>query len=194
MKYLKTEGYQPIRVADLAAAFVEGKPLPPKPIILTFDDGYSDNYQNAFPILKKYKFVATFFVVTGFVDEKRTGYMNWDQLEDMAIAGNEIGSHSLTHPDLQGKSQAFQDTEIAGSKLLIESRIGTPVVSFSYPAGDYDARTLATLRETGYLAAVTEIAGTSQTAGKLLELQRIRIRGRYSVNDFAYWLKYFLSK
>ena len=194
MKYLKAEGYTPIRVSDLSASMLEGKPLPKKPIILTFDDGYADNYEFAFPILKKYKFVATFFVVAGFIDEKRPGYMNWDQLEEMAIEGHEIGSHTLSHPDLKGKSAVVQDTEIAGAKLLIESRIGTPVTSFCYPASKYDSRTLATLRSTGYLAAVTEISGTRQTLDKILELQRIRVRGSYSVADFAYWIKYWLSK
>ena len=194
MEYLALEGYHPVRLSDLAEFLANDKPLPPKPIVITFDDGYTDNYQNAFPILKKYKFPATFFVIAQYVDDKKTGYMNWDQLEEMAIEKMEIGSHSMTHPDLKGKPQAFQVSEIAGSKLLIESRIGTPIRVFSYPAGRYDSRTLEVLRSSGYLAAVTtDPQGAHQSVDGPLELQRIRIRGSFSLNDFGYWIKYFTT-
>lgn len=191
MQYLAATGYRPIRLSDLADYLLNGTPLPGKPIVLTFDDGYVDNYANAFPVLKNYKFPATFFVITQFVDENRPGYMTWTQLEEMAIEGMEVGSHSIDHPDLRGKSRAFQNTQIAGSKVTIESRIGTPVKSFAYPSGKYDARTIDVLRSTGYLAAVTELQGTRQSTEDIFELRRIRIRGSYSVTDFAYWLKYW---
>ncbi len=193
MQYLADEGYHPIRVEDLTDYLLNGTPLPPKPIVLTFDDGYADNYANAFPVLKKYKFPATFFVITQFIDDKKPGYMTWDQLEEMAIEGMEIGSHTLDHPDLHGKPLAFQETEIAGSKLMIEARIGTPVKSFCYPAGHYDLRTLEVLRSSGYLAATTEMQGTLQSTQNLYLLRRIRVRGRFAVSDLAYWLKYFAS-
>jgi len=194
MKYLAQEGYHPVRLVDLAEFLRNGKPLPLKPIVITFDDGYLDNYQNAFPILKKYNFVATFFVIAQAIDDFKPGYMTWDQLEEMAIERMEIGSHSVTHPELKDKPRAFQASEIAGSKLMIESRIGTPVKSFSYPAGKYDATTIEVLRASGYLAAVTtEPQGAKQSADKPYELQRIRVRGSFSVADFAYWLDYFLS-
>jgi peptidoglycan/xylan/chitin deacetylase (PgdA/CDA1 family) len=120
--------------------------------------------------------------------------MTWDQLEEMAIEGIEIGSHSMNHLDLKGKSRAVLASEIAGSKAMIESRIGTPVKSFSYPASSYDLRTIDMLRSTGYLAAVTADAqGTLQTADDVYELKRIRVRGSYSVSDLAYWIKYFSS-
>jgi peptidoglycan/xylan/chitin deacetylase (PgdA/CDA1 family) len=194
MEYLAREGYHPIRLSDLGEFLLNGSPLPTKPIAITFDDGYTDNYQNAFPILKKYKFPATFFVITQYVDDRKTGYMTWDQLEDMAIEKMEIGSHSMTHPDLQGKPRVFQVSELAGSKLLIESRIGTSVRVFSYPAGKYDTQTIQVLRSAGYLAAVTtEPQGARQSTDAPFELQRIRIRGSFSVNDFAYWINYFTT-
>ncbi len=193
MDYLATQGYHPIRLADLTDYLLNGTPLPSKPIVLTFDDGYADNYANAFPILKKHKFPATFFVITQFTDDNKPGYMTWDQLEEMAIEGMEIGSHTLNHIDLRGKSRSVQASEIAGSKAMIESRIGTPVKSFCYPAGSYDALTISILRSTGYLGATTEIQGTLQSTSDIYELRRIRMRGSFSVNDFAYWIKYFLS-
>ena len=194
LEYLAREGYHPVRLSDLGEFLLNGSPLPTKPIAITFDDGYSDNYQNAFPILKRSKFPATFFIITQYADDRKTGYMTWDQLEEMAIEKMEIGAHSMTHPDLQGKPRAFQVSEIAGSKLLIESRIGTPVRVFSYPAGKYDAQTIDVLRATGYLAAVTtEPQGTRQSVSAPFELQRIRVRGSFSVNDFAYWIDYFTT-
>jgi peptidoglycan/xylan/chitin deacetylase (PgdA/CDA1 family) len=193
MEYLAAEGYHPIRVSDLADHLLNGTLLPPKPIVLTFDDGYDDNYENAFPVLKKYKFPATFFVITQFVDDKKPAYMTWDQLEEMAIEGMEIGSHTLDHIDLRGKPRSVQASELVGSKAMIESRIGTPVKSFCYPSGSYDAQTIGILRSTGYLAATTEIQGTYQSTRDLYQLRRIRVRGSYSVADFAYWLKYFAT-
>jgi peptidoglycan/xylan/chitin deacetylase (PgdA/CDA1 family) len=193
MAYLAAEGYHPIRVSDLSDYLREGKPLPPKPIVLTFDDGYIDNYENALPILEKYKFTATFFIITQFIDDHKPGYMDWNQVEELAIDGMEVGSHTLDHIDLRGKSRAVQTTQIVGSKAMIEARIGTPVKSFCYPAGRYDAQTISILRSAGYLAATTEIQGTYQSEKSIFELRRIRIRGSYSVTDFAYWLKYFLS-
>ncbi|MBI5653671.1 MAG: polysaccharide deacetylase family protein [Chloroflexi bacterium] len=193
MEYLAVEGFTPITVSDLAAHLLYGAPLPPKPIALTFDDGYMDNYQYAFPVLKKYKFTATFNVITDFIDGKRPGYMTWNNLEELAMEGMEIGSHTISHPDLNRKSRAFQLNEIAGSKTIIESRIGTPVQTFTYPAGNYDATTLDVLRQAGFVAALSEIQGTRQSTDNLLELRRIRIRGSYAVAEFGYWLKYFMT-
>jgi peptidoglycan/xylan/chitin deacetylase (PgdA/CDA1 family) len=191
--WLSNEGYHAILFSDLAEYLRTGVPaLPPKPIVITFDDGYEDNYHNALPILKKYKFPATFFIITGFVDENRTGYMNWNQVEDLAIEGMEIGSHSMDHPDLRERTRAFLNTEIAGSKALIESRIGSPVKSFCYPSGKYDARVLDVLRTSGYLAAAaTDPQGMRQSTDDIYEMQRIRIRGSYTVNELAYWIKYY---
>jgi peptidoglycan/xylan/chitin deacetylase (PgdA/CDA1 family) len=194
VEYLLAEGYHPITVADLTDYLRRGKTLPPNPIVLTFDDGYVDNYENAFPILKEYQIPATFFVITDFVDNAKPGYMTWNQLEEMAIEGMEIGSHTMSHPDLEGKSRTIQASEIAGSKATIEARIGTPVKSFCYPAGKYDSRTLDVLRSVGYHTAVTtEPQGTRQSSDAIFELRRIRVRGTYTADDLGRWIKYYLA-
>jgi peptidoglycan/xylan/chitin deacetylase (PgdA/CDA1 family) len=105
----------------------------------------------------------------------------------------EIGSHTVDHHELNSRSNAYLETEIAGSKAMIESRIGTPVKSFCYPASKYDARTIDVLRSDSYLAATTEISGAYQATSNIYELRRIRVRGSYAVTDFAYWLKYWLA-
>lgn len=194
MEWLAVNGYHPIRLMDLQYALESGAPLPDKPIVLTFDDGYVDNYQYALPILKNYRFPATFFVITQYNDDNKPGYLSWQQLSDMSRAGMEIGSHTVDHPDLRNKSSAGLVDEIAGSKQVIELRLGVPVRSFAYPSGKYDARTLSVLRSSGYGAAVTEIQGMRQTSDKPFELKRIRIRGSYNITDFAFWLNWFASR
>jgi peptidoglycan/xylan/chitin deacetylase (PgdA/CDA1 family) len=194
MEWLAVNGYHPIRLMDLEYALESGAPLPDKPIVLTFDDGYLDNYQYAFPVLKNYRFPATFFVITQFVDDNKTGYMGWAQLAELSKAGMEIGSHSVDHPDLRLKYGVSLNDEIAGSKQTIELRLGIPVRSFAYPSGKYDARTIATLRASGYSAAVTEVQGVRQTNDKMFELRRIRIRGAYNITDYAYWINWFSQR
>jgi len=193
MAFLVSNGYRTVRVSDVVEHLLSGAPLPEKPIVLTFDDGYADNYEAALPILKKYGMTATFYVIAKFTENQRPGYATWDQLREMANAGMEIGSHSMDHSDLRGRSIAFLTDQIARSKQIIESRLGITVKTFSYPSGKYDAKTIAVLRANGYLGAVTEIQGLQQTTNDIFELRRVRIRGSYSLTDYAYWLNWFTN-
>ena len=194
LDHLSSAGYTPIRVDDLSSYLLTGTPLPPKPILLTFDDGYLDNYTYAFPILQQYGYPATFFVVGDFIDKGLPGYLTWNQVEEMAEAGMEIGSHSLDHISLRGKPSAFQLNQITGSKTMIESHIGTVVQSFSYPSGDHDGTTVGLLRSTGYLSAVTEAGGVRQSTAQIFDLSRVRVRGSYSVTDLVNAIAYFTPK
>lgn len=191
MDYLVSAGYHTVRVADLTAMLLKGTPLPDKPIVLTFDDGYSDIFNNAYPILKAHGYTGTFFVIVDTLDENRWGYLNWAQVAEMAESGMEIGSHTMDHLDLSRMSRSRQTEEITASKDAIESHIGATVTSFSYPAGKYNAISLAVLESTGYTGAVTETQGALQSSSRVYELRRIRIRGSYTVADFAHWLKYY---
>lgn len=193
MLFLNSNGYHAVHVRDVVEHLLHGAPLPEKPIVLTFDDGYADNFTAAFPILEKYGMTATFYVIAKFTEDQRPGYATWGQLREMANAGMEIGSHSIDHLDLRGRSIAFQTNQIAGSKKIIESRMGSTIKTFSYPSGEYDANTIAVLRANSYLGAVTEIQGLQQTADNVFELRRLRIRGSYSLTDYAYWLNWFTN-
>jgi len=104
LEYLRDQGYTVVLLDDLLYALAQGRSLPPKPVILAFDDGYADNYTNAFPILEKYGVAAHFFIITDFVNAGREGYMTWPQIEEMAAAGQRFGSHSRDHPNLKGQS------------------------------------------------------------------------------------------
>ncbi len=104
MKLLVDNGFTTISLFDLYNNLATGQPLPDKPIVLTFDDGYVDNYEQAFPILKKYNQTATFFVITGRADAKDPAYMSWDMIAEMSRAGMDMQLHSKEHVDLRHRS------------------------------------------------------------------------------------------
>jgi len=185
LRYLVGAGYQPITLRDLIYHLTLGSSLPEKPIILTFDDGYEDNYTNAYPLLKKYGFVGTFFIVTEPVDKGRAGYMSWAQIEIMSTHGMEIGAHSYTHPDLRGKSVDYIIWQAVGSKEAIEGRIQQPVRVFSYPSGRYDEQVVNVLHSADFWGAVTIETGTRQSSQQPFELQRIRVQGGDNLKTFA---------
>ncbi len=193
LRYLIENGYAPITLSGLIMHLQTGQPLPSNPVILTFDDGFKDQYTNAYPLLKKYGFVATFFIITGFADEGRDGCMSWADVELLHADGMEIGSHSYTHPNLAGRSFDYVVWQTLGSKEAIEARTHQPVRFFSYPSGQYDQQVMDVLRSEGYWGAVTVEAGSLQSSQHTFELRRIRVRGRYSLTDFAYWLNYWLA-
>jgi len=181
-------GYQPITLRDLIYHLTLGVPLPEKPIILTFDDGYEDNYTNAYPLLKKYGFVGTFFIVTEPVDKQRAGYMSWAQIEIMSTGSMEIGAHSYTHPDLRGKSVDYIIWQAVGSQEAIEARIQQPVRFFSYPSGRYDEQLVKVLHSANFWGAVTTETGAYQSSRRPFELRRIRVRGGDTLDTFAWKL------
>jgi peptidoglycan/xylan/chitin deacetylase (PgdA/CDA1 family) len=185
LRYLVRAGYQPITLRDLIYHLALGAPLSEKPIILTFDDGYEDNYTNAYPLLKKYSFVGTFFIVTEPVDKERAGYMSWAQIEIMSTAGMEIAAHSYTHPDLRDKSVDYIIWQVLGSKEAIEARIQQPARFFSYPSGRYDEQVVNVLHSANFWGAVTTEAGTDQSSWWPFKLRRIRVQGSDNLNTFT---------
>ncbi|MBK8988528.1 MAG: polysaccharide deacetylase family protein [Chloroflexi bacterium] len=184
MAYLAANGYTPIDFYDLSLAIVNELTLPDKPVILTFDDGYLDNYQNAFPVLQAYGFTATFFVITDFVDRELPGYMTWDMLKEMAAAGMRIESHSRNHPDLSGKSRDFVIYQLLGSQETLAAHLGYTPRYFCYPSGRYDETTMAILQEVGYWGAVTTQGGRWQGFTDRYEWSRMRIRHATTLPEF----------
>ncbi len=181
MKYLHDSGFTTISLDQLYDAYQGKAVLPEKPIVLTFDDGYPDNYTVAFPVLKQNNFKATFFVSTGAVGP---GMMTWDQLKEMQEYGMSIESHTVNHFDLRTLAPAQQRKELAGSKQAIESKLGTKVKFFCYPSGKYNDVTLKILNEFGYKLAVTTVYGNAKLGDPLLQLKRIRINGGSNLATF----------
>lgn len=191
LAYLRQAGYETISMHELSYALSRNAPLPAKPIILTFDDGYRDQYENAFPLLRQYGYTGTFFIFTQVIDTYNVSYLTWDMVIEMHQAGMEFGSHSYRHPDLSGRDVDFLVYEILGSKEAIEERIGEPVRFFSYPSGRYDDLTIKVLDSAHFWSAVTTQFGAEQSYNDRFELKRIRIRGNDTIDDLAAKLNLF---
>lgn len=181
---LQNAGYQSIPLSDLVSYLATGQPeLPAKGVVLTFDDGYVDNYDNALPVLQKYGFTATIFVITDFVDMQRPGYATWAQLAEMHAAGIDIGSHSRDHADLSGRDVDFLVWQALGSRQMIESRLGFTPRLFCYPAGRYDDLAIQVVRSADYWGAVTTQQGATHASDAPFELTRVRVRGSHTATD-----------
>ncbi len=173
---LKTAGYTAITFDDLH------RPLPPKPVILTFDDGYDDAYTEAFRLLSQEQMVGVFYIVTDFLDIPR--YVTTAQIKEIAMAGHEIGSHTVKHRNLAALGEDRQQAELTESKQKLETILGKPVVSFCYPSGKYNEVTLRIAKEVGYTTATTTKPGIARGidfAQKPFELQRIRVTNRTDI-------------
>jgi len=189
LRYLSTAGYHVITLDDLLYALTLGRPLPEKPVILTFDDGYEDNYLYAFPLLQKYGMVGEFFIITDFVNQARPGYMTWAQIEEMARAGQRFGSHSRDHPDLRGKSVDYLVWQALGGMEAIQEHLGYHPRWISYPSGKYDDQTIAVYRSAHYWGGLTTNPGATHTLENIFELKRMRVHGYYTAENLAALLK-----
>ncbi len=169
MKYLRTAGYHVVHFGDLEAYFKTGAPLPPKPIILSFDDGWSDQFAYAFPILKAYGYTATFFVFTNAIGHR--GFLSWNELRQLLAAGMTIGDHTRSHPYLTGiSSSTVLWNEIDGSKKLLEKQLGVSINEFAYPFGAYNTAIQTLVKKAGYASARGDYFSGEQTANRLYDL------------------------
>ncbi len=184
MEWLRDNDYTPIRMDTLSACLRGLTRCPQNPVALTFDDGYTDAATEALPILKKYGFVATFYVVVNFVGEP--GYMTWEQIELLRDSGMEIGSHTINHFDLTGLDLATAHDEIATSRQLLAERLEVPVVSFSYPVGSYTTALADMVRSAGYTNAVIVLPGNRIT--HMYEIPRRRVLGGESIAGFPWYM------
>jgi peptidoglycan/xylan/chitin deacetylase (PgdA/CDA1 family) len=186
MEWLKANGYETISLYDLIYALNIGWPhLPDKPIILTFDDGYQDNYENAFPILRDLGFTGTFFILTDVTDRSEPGYMTWPMLKEMSEAGLNIEVHGREHLEMSDRDQSWLVYHLLGPAQTIEANLGYEPRFIAYPSGKYDSLTISVAQEEGYWGAVTTKNGTHQTKVQPYELERLRIRGDWSLDTFV---------
>ncbi|SFL14952.1 Peptidoglycan/xylan/chitin deacetylase, PgdA/CDA1 family [Paenibacillus sp. 1_12] len=183
MLYLSNNGYHTLTLQQFID-YMDGKTLtlPKKPVLLTFDDGYADNYEHALPLLKQLNFHATLFVSPGTTED---GYfLNWDQIKEMHEAGWDIQPHGMTHPHLpklSAKSQAF---EISESKRQIDEQLNIDTSVFCYPFGEKNETTLKLLKEYGFRFAFTIDQGmTTREQGRLL-LKRLFVNGEESIEPW----------
>jgi peptidoglycan/xylan/chitin deacetylase (PgdA/CDA1 family) len=178
LEYLHENGYQTITFEDLdnIGAFS-------KPVMLTFDDGYECNYNILFPLLKKYNFKATIFVVTNAWWSK--GRLSREQILEMSNSGLvSIQSHTVNHYSLPSLNAATLKTELESSKLAIEELTGKPVVALCYPSGSNNSAVRAVAAE-NYKYAVLNYGGKFTCGSNLMSMNRVRISRGMSVKAFA---------
>jgi peptidoglycan/xylan/chitin deacetylase (PgdA/CDA1 family) len=187
--YLHSEGYQTISMYDLYAALMHGAALPPRPIILTFDDGYIDHYEHVFPILREFGFTGTFFIITATADNGNSGYLNWQQIQEMAAAGMDMESHTKNHIDLRDRDHDRLVYEILGSFESLRAHTGHLTRMFAYPGGRYDELTLDILERLQVWGAVTTQFGAYHTTDSALELPRLRVSRDMGAAGLAHLLR-----
>jgi peptidoglycan/xylan/chitin deacetylase (PgdA/CDA1 family) len=183
MQFLQQHGYTAISMAEMADAFSGSKTLPPKPIVITFDDGYADNLLTALPILEKYGMKATVFIIAGSVGQP--DYLNWDQATELLRRGVEIGSHTVSHAALSQVTDAQKQEEIVKSKVLLEGQLGKPVEFLAYPFGQFDPSLFPLLQQAGYRGACTGIAGLNFADDPPYRWKRVSVpRPKFGMAEF----------
>ena len=167
--------YRVVGLEEIVAACEQGKPMPRRTTVITFDDGYEETCTIAWPLLKRFSFPATVFVTPGEVG--LPGFATWDQVRSMARDGMAIGSHTMHHSYLPLLPAERLPEELRGSKLAIEERIERPIQFLSYPIGGFTRDAQRVAREAGYLAACTTNRAAS-TALDRFALRRIKVTDR----------------
>ena len=173
MEYLKIHGYTIITAKDLINFFDFGAVLPKKPVMITLDDAYRDNYVNAFPILKQYGFKATIFTPTGLV--QNPDYLTWQQITEMSSSGLVyFANHTWSHHASSG-TLAVQDKEISLADTQLSENGQNPDKVFAYPYGNPSVDAEKILSKYGYKLAFTTVSGNIQCKGRRLTLPRTRM-------------------
>lgn len=163
MKYLSDNGYTTISLRQYIDRLRRGKIKNKKEVVLTFDDGFRNNYTFAFPILKKMGFTATFFLTSGFIGRtcqwhrdqsiKEMPLLSWDEIKEMSAADMEFGAHTMNHVDLTKASDIELEQEIDGSRKMIEDFLGKSVDLFCYPYGRYSGKIETKVKNYGFLGS-----------------------------------------
>ena len=192
MDLLRSLDYTVVNLAAVLDYYADGKPLPPRAVLITFDDGYHDNLDNAARVLSKYGYPAVLFVPVGYLDDRQPlpheerlaaqGVMNptldWDELAEVERNGIRIESHGISHRPLANLEVDEAAREITLSKLRLEERLGRPVRAFSYVKGseaDYRPVHLSLVRQAGYDVAFSAVSGANSADTDPLQLRRYNI-------------------
>jgi len=197
MRYLRERSFQTISFSDLIQHWEKSAPLPPRPVIITFDDGYRDNFNFAYPVLKANGFKGTIFLVTELVGktnewdtkvnlQPENSLLTWKQIKLMENDGIEFGIHTATHQNLTAVPAEQAAREISKSKQDMETALGHPVLVFAYPYGRYNETTEKEVAIAGFKAAVTTVVGKNQLQPEdHFALKRLRVTGYITRDEFV---------
>ncbi|MER7207599.1 polysaccharide deacetylase family protein [Streptosporangium sp. NPDC000239] len=195
LTYLKEHGFTPLTVADMVASLHRnnGRSLPERPVVVTFDDGYADFHSHALPVLERLGFPATVFLTSGWVrdaGEDAAGrpldtMLTWSQAREAASCGIEIGGHSHSHPQLDQLPDDRLRQELRRNKALLEDRIGAPVATMAYPYGYSSGRVRREVRRAGYWAACAVSNAIAADRHDVLALPRLTVAEGTSMGMFS---------
>lgn len=195
MRWLALAGYTPVGLDDLLAHRAAGAPLPRRPVVITFDDGFQSCVEHAVPVLQSRGFTATFYLVAGLMGQpsrwlrRERGIelplVDWATARALQAAGFTCGAHTVTHPRLAQLPTAECRDELRRSRDLLEAQLGSEVAHLAYPFGSYDARVRDLAAETGYRSACTVEIGLSGPGDDPLALRRVPVLGFDTLTDFA---------
>lgn len=200
--WLKENGFKSFTLSEL----VQLENIPEKSVVLTFDDGYEDNFTNAFPLLQKYGFNATIYIVLNRFENNwatdkdldkasselnKEKMLNNEQIKTMLESGLiEIGSHTLDHVNLPKLNKEEKEKQLIESKKQIEEIFDIKCDSFAYPFGFYDKDSVAIVEKTGYTNATTTVNGVfDKNKYSNFEIPRIMVSGRQGLYAFILKMK-----
>lgn len=179
---LHAHGYRTIRLAEALTLLRQRQPFPERAFVVTFDDGFQSVYTDAFPVLQRHGMSATVFLTVGTAPPAHASArlppfegrptLSWPEIREMQGAGLEFGAHTLTHPDLTRMSAAQVAAEMSASKTLIEDALGTPVTTFAYPFGRYDAQSHR-LAQQYFSCACADTLGMLTTGSDPYAMERV---------------------
>jgi len=176
MRYLKDKGFNVISLDELNEGIKDKKKFAHNTVVITIDDGYENNFIYAYPVLKKYGFPATIFLITNYMGEE--GFLNWDEVKEMSKHNIAFGGHTKNHVYLPivNKEDVLWD-EIAGCKKAIEEHIGMPADYFCFPFGGFTQRTQMLVKRAGYKGACITNRGLDVlNKHDVYELDRVSVR------------------
>ncbi|MGW5660499.1 polysaccharide deacetylase family protein [Streptomyces sp. NPDC003758] len=182
--------FTPVTTSDLARSWRESGPLPERPVLITFDDGYEGVHRHALPVLARHGFASTLFVSTGWIRGAHdTGggldtMLDWQQVRDLVDAGVEIGGHSHTHPQLDQLPDDALWFELLRCKEIIADELGARPVSFAYPYGYSSRRVRRIVREAGFGQSLAVGNALARRRQGPYALQRVTVRRTTGVEEF----------
>ncbi|MEV8226379.1 polysaccharide deacetylase family protein [Streptomyces sp. NPDC079167] len=191
MEILARRDVSPLTTAALAEHWRTGRPLPPRPVLITFDDGYEGVHRHALPVLAEHGFAATVFVTTGWL---RGAYdeggaldtmLDWDQVRELAGTGVEIGGHSHTHPQLDQLGGTALREETVRCREIVTAELGAPPASFAYPYGYSTRRVRRSVRAAGFAQALAVGNGLARRRQGPYALERVTVRRGTGAAEFA---------
>jgi peptidoglycan/xylan/chitin deacetylase (PgdA/CDA1 family) len=175
---LKQAGYHGVTLDQVRSAWTKGTPLPRKPVVLSFDDGYRSQFAKAMPVLRRAGWPGELNLQIDLPPSQ--GGLTAGEVRTMIAAGWEVDAHTITHPDLTTLDAAALQREVGGSRRIIEHRFGVPAHWFCYPAGRYDPTVEAAVRRAGFVGATTTLPGWATPSEDPYRLPRVRVDGETS--------------